>query len=233
MNSILQEIIAQKKLEVENLKHQIFDNRRENNVHKSFKSIFCKDELLIESYISGGVGGVSILTDEKFFAGTINDLHLVVEHLKNSPIPVLRKDFIIDKLQIDQSNALGANAILLIVSVLKTKTKILLDYAKKLGIEAIVEIHNEDELNYAISIGAEIIGINNRDLNSFKEDINLCLNLISKIPGNIYTVAESAIRSIDDIKKIKAAGFNAVLIGEMLMKANNPSVLIRSMREAI
>lgn len=257
MNSILEEIVRQKQTEVEHLKKKNFSSEvvRENlNTNKSFKEIFYHDGLaiigeikrkspskgdisliqdpmlLLHQYIDGGVAAISVLTDEKYFSGSVSDLVMVSDYLMNSKTPVLRKDFIIDEAQIDESLCCGTDAILLIVSVLQQKTKSLLSYANRLGLDVIVEVHNEEELEHAVEIGAEIIGINNRDLNTFKEDINVCLNLIKKVPKGIYTVAESSVKSPQDVKKIKAAGFDGVLIGEALVKAERPADLIREMR---
>jgi len=187
---------------------------------------------LLKEYLAGGVSAVSVLTDQRFFSGSIADLQAVSDHLNSLEgvrVPVLRKDFIVDKVQILESVVSGANAILLIVSVLKEKTKQLLDYAKSFGIDAIVEVHNKDELNFAIDIGAEIIGINNRDLNTFKVDINRCLELAPCIPKGILKIAESGIKSPADIKKINKAGFDAVLIGEALVRSEEPAALLSQM----
>ncbi len=260
MNSILENIISQKQKEIALLKANSsnLENMGKNqNRNKSFKEMLGRDQLsiideikrkspskgninlikdpklLLDRYIEGEISAISVLTDEQYFAGTIDDLIAATEHLKDIDIPVLRKDFTIDESQIDESIACNANAILLIVSVLQEETKRLLDYANRLGIDAIVEVHNESELNHAVEIGADIIGINNRDLSTFNEDINVCLNLINKLPKNILTIAESAIKTPADVRKIKAAGFDAVLIGEALVKAENPSELIRQMRHVL
>lgn len=258
MNNLLIDIIKNKQKEVKALKKKELKldiSMRDANTSKSFKKTLnhekftiigeikrkspSKGELnpikdpiaLLDQYTDGGACAISVLTDEKYFAGSISDLLTVTEHLKQSSIPVLRKDFIIDEAQIDQSLHCGANAILLIVSVLQKKTARLLNHAKQLGIDAIVEVHDEYELKHAVDIGAEIIGINNRDLNTFQEDINVCLSLKERVPHGIYTIAESAIRTLDDINTIKSAGFDAALIGETLVKADNPADVIRKMRE--
>jgi len=256
MSSILEKIVRQKQKEVEHLKKKNFPFklvRKNLNTNKSLKEILSHDELaiigeikrkspskgnisliqdpmlLLDQYIDGGVAAISVLTDENFFSGSVDDLIVAAEYLKHSKIPILRKDFVIDEAQINESLCCGADAILLIVSVLKKRTKSLLRYANKLGIDAIVEVHNEEELTYAVEIGSEIIGINNRDLSTFKEDINVCLNLIKQVPKGIYTVAESSIKSPHDVKQVKAVGFDGVLIGECLVKAQSPADLIREM----
>ena len=184
----------------------------------------------MQEYIKGGASAISVLTDSVFFNGSLQDLEMVSTLVKPHKTPILRKDFMIDEIQIAQSIQAGADAILLIVSVLKEKTADLLAYAKKHGIDAIVEVHNLQELELAIDIGADIIGINNRDLSTFAEDLNTCLNLAPMIPPGIVTIAESSIKTTDDIEKIKKAGFDAVLIGEALVTASSPSNTLKKLR---
>ena len=185
-----------------------------------------------EKYIHGGVSAISVLTDHQFFGGSLDDLNAVVktsQRFPNSKIGILRKEFIIDPIQLVESVNEGAHAILLIVSMLKDKTKSLLDQANKIGLDSIVEVHNKEELNYAMSIDADIIGINNRNLNNFEEDINICLELKKLITNeDIVTIAESAIRTAEDFQNIQQNNFNAVLIGEALVKADNPFNLLKT-----
>ena len=198
MHSVLSKIIAQKTREVAALKQTgLYTDiaSRLNNQEKSFKSALCGDALaiigeikrkspskglinpipdptlLLQRYVDAGISAVSVLTDEMFFAGSIADLDSIALALNQQAIPILRKDFIIDEIQINQSLAHGANAILLIVAVLQSATETLLAYARQCHLDVIVEVHDANELAYAISIGADIIGINNRDLNTFAEDI--------------------------------------------------------------
>lgn len=260
MHHILKNIIKEKQKEVEELKNLIDRNfTKEMASHylgeKKFSHSISKNELaiigeikrrspskgklsdipdplvLLDKYIKGGVSAVSVLTEQRFFEGSLDDLRKIVSALNTTSIPVLRKDFIIDKLQIIESIKAGANCILLIVAILKEKTKELLDYAKSLGVDVIVEVHDKAELEYAVSIEAEIIGINNRNLHDFTENIQTCLALVDLIPPHIIKIAESAIRSAEDIKKVKQAGFNAVLIGEALVKANDPTLFLNEMRK--
>lgn len=184
---------------------------------------------LYDLYEKAGIEAISILTDHKYFGGSIDDLKSVCHRR----LPILRKDFIIDKIQIAESLIAGADAILLIVAVLKHQTVDFLAYARQLGMDVIVEVHNKAELDVAIDIGAEIIGINNRSLETFDENIDVCIDLVKFIPGYIVKVAESAICTSQDIARIKAAGFDAVLIGEAFVKDDNPTDLILAMREVV
>ena len=178
---------------------------------------------LAQKYVTGGAAATSVLTDQKFFGGSLADLEKVA---KNTACPVLRKDFIIDPLQIAEAATAGADAVLLIVAVLQKKTKSLLAAAKAMNIDALVEVHNKQELDLAIAMGAEIIGINNRDLQTFEVDINRSFELISSIPQNIVKVAESGITSPEIASKLYKAGFDAVLIGETLMRSDDPAAFI-------
>lgn len=176
-------------------------------------------ENIIDDYKLIAADAISVLTDEKYFQGHIDYLKRVKQ---KSGLPILRKDFIISEKQIHQSYIIGADMILLIVGMLKLdELKHLLNVAENLGMDVLVETHTISEIDDALSVGAKIIGINNRDLNTFKVDINTALNLINQIPEDIITVAESGIHTVDDIHKIEQAGFNAVLIGEALMTSNN------------
>ena len=186
--------------------------------------------MLLDEYIAGEITAVSVLTDHKYFAGSIDDLTNVTNHLKDTHIPVLRKEFILDSKQIAESVLAGANAILLIVSVLKQKTKQLLHYAQQLGIDAIVEVHNQEELALALDCGADIIAVNNRNLHTFEQDINICLQLSALMPASVVKIAASAIKTAQDIKLINDAGFDAVLIGETLVTAKNPAKKLAELR---
>ncbi len=183
------------------------------------RSKFDLDEIIL-TYKNFPADAVSVLTDEKFFQGKKEYLSHFKSHSKT--IPVLRKDFIIDKKQVYESFYLGADIILLIVAMLpEDKLKSLFDLAVKLGMEVLVETHTRDEIKLAQDIGAEIIGINSRDLNTFKVDLNNALELSSLIPAGIIKVAESGIHTKEDIKKVENAGFDAVLIGEAFMASEN------------
>lgn len=166
-------------------------------------------------YENVNVDAVSVLTEKNFFKGDdsyINDVKKV--NLK----PILRKDFIIDVYQIYQSKAIGADAILLIVSILKYKLKEYYDLARSLGLQCLVEVHNEEELKIAVESGCSIIGINNRNLKDFTEDLKNTERLIKNVPSEVLVVSESAIKTPEDIRYLKGLGVNAVLIGETFVK---------------
>ncbi len=186
--------------------------------------------LLVEYYLEGGSASISVLTDTKFFSGSLVDLKIISDKLKDSPTPILRKDFIIEKSQIDESAHFGADAVLLIVTVLKERTKEFLDYTELKGLEALVEVHTLVELKIAIDAGAKIIAINNRNLKTFEVDINISLDLIKHIPSDIIKVSASGIRTPDHFKTMNDAGFDAVLVGEALMSSDDPVLMIKQLR---
>lgn len=185
---------------------------------------------LLKEYLEGGISALSVLTDQKFFSGSLKDLELLSKALENNDIPVLRKDFIVDPIQITESFYHGADIVLLIVAVLQERTQDFLQEAKSLGLEVIVEVHNEEELDKALRMGADIIGINNRNLHTFEENIETSLDLIKKIPSGIFTIAESAIKTSEHITKIKQAGFHGVLVGEALVTSQNPVETLKELR---
>ena len=172
-----------------------------------------------QQYEKAGVSALSILTNTKYFGGTINDIISVRDTVN---IPILRKEFIIDEYQIIETKAIGADAILLIASILTKKQIINFSkIAKSLKLEVLLEIHNENEL-IKINNYIDCIGINNRNLNNFTVNINNSINLANKIPDNFIKISESGISSIDVIKKLKVYNFKGFLIGENFMKTQNP-----------
>ena len=186
-------------------------------------------EPLAKIYQSAGAAALSVLTDGPFFQGLLG-------HLKASKqateLPVLRKDFIIDELQIFESRLAGADAILLIARILsdeQLKTFIL--EAKKIGLTALVEVHSEAEAERALNANAEMIGVNNRVLDTLKVDLNLSLNLIGKFPElkTKVTVSESGISDASQVGELRSAGFNAVLIGEALLKSKDIPAKIKDL----
>lgn len=165
----------------------------------------------------GGACAISVLTD-KNFGGSLFDLIKVKEKVK---IPVLGKDFIVDQFQIEQSYFAGADIVLLIVSLLKNKTKKFVERVHRLGMEALVEVHSEKEIKFALESGAKLIGINNRNLKTFKIDLATTEKLVPKIPEDKIIVAESGIKNEKDLAQFLKAGARAVLIGTSIMKAKN------------
>lgn len=195
------------------------------------KGIISKDfdpEELAKLYKEGGASALSVLTDEKFFYGSFENLKKAKEV---SSLPVLCKDFFIDSYQLYFANYIGADAVLLIVKMLsKEKLKEFLSIAKDLGLDALVEVHDEKELEIALEAKAEIIGVNNRNLNTFEVDIQTAVDLSKLIPEDIIKVAESGIFTADDIRKLKSAGYNNFLIGEALVTAENPVELLKELQ---
>lgn len=181
-------------------------------------------------YISAGASAISVLTDEPFFAGSLDDLSTVatLAHADARPRPVLRKDFLIDPYQIVEARAAGADAVLLIVAVLKGQIlRDMLTLTRARGLQALVEVHDEAELQEALIAGARIIGINNRDLRSFSVDLATTERLAPLIPENRTIVAESGIHGPDDLRRLAAAGAHAVLVGESLMTAPDRAAAAR------
>lgn len=174
---------------------------------------------IARQYEAAGAGALSVLTDEKFFQGKLSYLGLIREAVR---LPLLRKDFIIDELQVYEAVAGGADAVLLIVAILDDAQ--LRDYralAEHLGLAALVEVHDESELNRALSTGAGIIGINNRDLKTFKVNLSTTAVLAAGIPEEKIVVAESGIHTRYDVVQVKEAGADAILVGESLMKSGD------------
>ncbi len=176
-------------------------------------------------YEDSGVRAVSVLTEKKFFGGSLDNLTMVRNALH---VPLLRKDFIIDEYQIYESRAAGADAILLIARLLSCKEiERFLSVAKEVGLMCLVEIHSPDELERVQQTSAEIIGINNRNLDTLHIDIEVSLSLIDLVPKDYIIVSASGVKTRADILKLEKAGFNAVLIGEAILKSENIGDKIR------
>jgi len=175
---------------------------------------------IARAYAAAGAAALSVLTDEPFFGGTLGDLgqaRAVVER------PILRKDFIVDEYQIVEARAAGADAVLLIVAALDDETlRTLFAACGRYGVEALVETHDADEVTRAVALGARIIGVNHRDLQTFTLDRDLAVRLRPRIPRETVVVAESGIRDAGDLARMGQAGIDAVLVGETLMRAPEP-----------
>jgi indole-3-glycerol phosphate synthase len=170
-------------------------------------------------YARGGAQALSILTDEKYFHGSLAYLRQVREQVD---LPLLRKDFIIDELQVYESVVAGADAILLIVASLDDeKLRALYDLAKTCQLDVLVEVHDLREMDRALEVGADLIGINNRNLKTFQVDLATTEELAEEIPNDTIGVSESGIRTAEDVRRVRAAGISAVLVGETLMRAKN------------
>jgi len=171
-------------------------------------------------YAGGGASALSVLTEEQYFLGSTQDLTEVRQAVE---IPVLRKDFILESYQVYESVAAGADALLLIVAVLpEHELRSLLDLCKQLRIAALVEVHTEAELERAVVAGAQIIGVNNRNLKTLEVNLGTSFELRAKMPRGCVAVSESGIKTAADLRRISEAGFNAVLIGERLMTQPDP-----------
>ena len=171
---------------------------------------------IAKTYDQNGAAAISVLTDEKYFCGHKNDLTQIK---RDVAIPLLRKEFVIDPLQIYETRAIGADAILLIVRLLGARLPRYIALSKELGLAPLVEVHTHEELDVALAAGADMIGINNRNLDTFATDINTSRDLRMRIPAGKTVVAESAIKNRADIEHLMNAGIRAFLIGEGLVAA--------------
>nr|WP_292743349.1 indole-3-glycerol phosphate synthase TrpC [Methanobrevibacter sp.] len=184
--------------------------------------------LIAKEYEDAGASAISVLTEPNFFKGS-NDY--LKEISQNVTIPLLRKDFIIDEYMIWEAKLLGASAVLLIVSILDiVQLKKFLDLAHDLGLSAIVEAHDGNEIRTALNVGAEIIGVNNRDLTDFSVDIENSINLRRCVSGDVIFISESGIKTPEDVRKLKENNVDAVLIGETLMKSDDKKALISELK---
>jgi len=185
-------------------------------------------ETTARQYEAGGAATLSVLTDNPFFGGTVGDLQAARE---TTTLPVLRKDFVIDEIQVFESRGVGADAMLLIVAAFPVDSLMsdLYALALELGLFVLVEAHDEDEVERALAIGARIVGINNRSLETFEEDLAVAERLVALVPGDRVRVAESGVRSVEDAKRMAEVGFDAVLVGEALVRSTDPSALVGAM----
>ena len=194
------------------------------------RGILCPDFNPVElakSYAQGGATAISVLTEANYFEGSLDHLAAVREEVS---LPLLRKDFIFDPYQIYESRAYGADALLLIVAILSQEQfEELLWLSRSLGLSCLVEVHSEDEVERALLSQAKIIGINNRDLNTFTVDIKTTRRLRPLIPPERMVVSESGIGSRGDIEKLKGWGVNAVLVGEALVTASDVPAKVREL----
>lgn len=176
---------------------------------------------VVEAYDTHGASGISILTDENFFGGSIDDIIYARNIVR---VPILRKDFIIDEYQILEAKAIGASVILLIAACLTPeRVRELALFAKRISLEVLLEIHNEDELKH-ICNEVDIVGVNNRDLKTFTVDINRSLELSELIPREKIMISESGITNVNSILTLRQAGFKGFLIGEYFMKEPDPAI---------
>lgn len=181
-------------------------------------------------YEEGGAACLSVLTDKQFFQGSLADLEAARAAVS---IPVLRKDFVIDRLQIFEAAAHGADAILLIAAILETESmRELRELAESLGLDALVEVHDGEELERAVDSGAEMIGVNNRNLETFEVSLDVSMRLSYLMPKNVLRVSESGIFTRADVELLAGAGFQAFLVGESLMRSQDATANLRDMAGA-
>jgi indole-3-glycerol phosphate synthase len=183
------------------------------------------------AYAGAGAAALSVLTDDRFFGGSMEDL---LATRGAAELPVLRKDFIIDPCQVaESSGADGPDCLLLIAAALEVgQLRALRELAARCGQAALVEVHNEEELEEALESGAEIVGINNRDLRTFEVSLEMTLSLRPRVPTGIPVVSESGIRAADDVRRLADGGVDAILVGEALMAADDPARRIEELMGA-
>jgi indole-3-glycerol phosphate synthase len=175
-----------------------------------------------------GAAALSVLTDKDFFQGSLENLRQASE---STSLPCLRKDFIVDAFQIVEARANRADAVLLIVAALEEdELLMLLGAAQANGIDALCEVHTRDELDFALESGADLIGVNNRDLQTFEVRLETSLELADRLPKNSVRVAESGIHTADDLRRLRSVGYDAFLVGESLMRAKNAGNALRELR---
>jgi len=182
------------------------------------------------AYAEGGAAALSVLTDEGFFGGRLEILGQVRQRVD---LPLLRKDFLIDAYQVDEARVAGADAVLLIVAALEAEALLALHArARALGLAALVEVHDEAELEVALGCGAELVGVNNRDLRSFETDLAVTEKLAPRVPEGVTLVAESGIFTPDDVARLARAGAHAFLVGESLMRQEDVAEALRRLRRS-
>ncbi len=182
---------------------------------------------IAREYEDAGAAALSVLTEVKYFQGNLE----VLARLRwNSTLPLLRKDFIIDLYQIIEARHANADAVLLIAALLDSaQLRLLREEAEINGMDALVEVHGEDELDKALESGATLIGVNNRDLRTFAVSLDVCLKLAPRLPKEVVAVAESGIRTADDVLRLAGVGYRGFLVGEQLMRAASPGAALRSL----
>ena len=254
MHSKLKQILAEKEREVDGLKREGISRSAEDRLPpvRDFKAALTapgRINLIAEikyaspsagiirenvdplsvgrMYEEAGATAISLLTDHKFFGGDLKNLPLLKEAIS---LPVLRKDFILDEIQIEESSVWGADAILLIARILtKEQLTKFLELCRTFGMGALTEIHDRDDLDKALDCGAEIIGINNRDLDTFEISLETILELAPLIPEGYVKVSESGIHSGEDVQPLKQVGVQAILVGTSLMQSHDIKEKVREL----
>ena len=185
---------------------------------------------LASAYAENGAAAISVLTNGPFFQGSLEDMASVYGAVRPRGVPVLRKDFLFDPYQVVEARAHGADAVLLIVAMLSPALMSeLMDAARHLWMQCLVEVHTEGELETAVESGADIVGINNRDLHTFVTDLAVTERLAPKLPPDRIVVSESGIGSRDDVARVARAGAHAILVGEALVTSDDPGARLREL----
>lgn len=185
-------------------------------------------------YLAAGADAISVLTDETFFHGSLDHLRAIKALSLDAPTPrpVLRKDFLLDTYQVAEARAAGADAVLLIVAMLDdAQLAELLTAARDYGLTALVEVHDERELDRALTAGVTLVGVNNRDLHTFRVELATAERLAARVPAGVVTVGESGIERAADVRRLAAAGVDAILVGESLVKARDRAAAIAALLE--
>jgi len=217
-------IVSMKKYLQRDDKTGIIAEFKRKSPSKDMINAYAKVEEVTIGYMQAGCSGLSILTDEHYFGGSNKDLETARTY---NFCPILRKDFIIDAYQIIEARAIGADTILLIAEVLeKEEVEALAKFAKSLGLEVLMEVHGEEQFS-KLNQHIDIIGVNNRDLKTFKVSIKKSLELIQMIPDDFMKISESGISAPESILELKKAGFDGFLIGETFMKTSDPALACR------
>ena len=203
----------------------IAEHKRRSPSKQNINSSLSVEEVA-KGYENAGVCGMSILTDGKYFGGSLDDLTIA---RAVSDFPLLRKEFIIDEYQIIEAKAFGADAILLIAAILSPQEILSFSKtAKSLGLDVLLEVHNLNELEKSIMSSIDLIGVNNRNLKTFKVSLETSRSLANKIPAEFVKVSESGISEVASIKKLKALGYQGFLVGENFMKTDNPGLAAKN-----
>jgi indole-3-glycerol phosphate synthase len=256
--SVLERILAQTREEVERRKRELplsalvlADGRQLDGEHRRFRDALSGEGVgviaefkrrspsagvlreqpdlaqIVGAYQRGGAVAVSVLTEGPNFEGALEDLRAASGACD---LPLLRKDFIIDPYQLHEAGAAGADAVLLIVAALEQGDLALLyEMARALGLDVLVEVHDSEELRRALAIGADIVGINNRDLRDFSVDVERTARLMDEIPSAVSVVSESGIAGVEQMLRLRERGVNAVLVGELLMRSADPAGALRAL----
>jgi indole-3-glycerol phosphate synthase len=196
-------------------------------IRADFEPVSCA-----KAYFEGGAAAISVLTDNHYFGGELAYLEMVRRAVS---LPLLRKDFLVDAYQVDEARVAGADAILLIVAAFPGADSVaeirrLRERADSLGLDALVEVHDDREFEIAVECGANLIGVNNRDLGTFEVDLGISERLADRSPDGVVVVAESGIFTAEDISRLEFAGADAFLVGEALMREPDPGLALRELR---